>query len=55
MALSAEQLDSEIASITEELTPLIEEYNAFVNEKKPAIDELILVKNRFEKQRQEIN
>ena len=33
MALNAEQLDAEIASITEEVTPLVEEYNAFINEK----------------------
>ena len=55
MPLTAEQLDSEIASILEEVTPLIEEYNAFINEKKPPIDELLIAKSRFEKQRKKLN
>ena len=55
MALNAEQLDAEIASITEEVTPLVEEYNAFINEKKPPIDEKLQALRHFQKQRQALN
>jgi len=55
MALNAEQLDAEIASITEEVTPLVEEYNAFIAEKKPPIDEKLASLRHFQKQRQALN
>lgn len=55
MSLNAEQLDEEIASIDKELQPLVDEYNSFVNEKKPSIDELLAARSRFQKQRQALN
>ena len=55
MALNAEQLDAEIATINEELNPLLVEYNAFINEKKPPIDSLLAAKSHFEKKRQSLN
>tara|TARA_Y100000401_G_C8233051_1_gene179084 strand:- start:96 stop:263 length:168 start_codon:yes stop_codon:yes gene_type:complete len=55
MPLNAEQLDVEIASITEEVTPLVEEYNAFIEKKKPLIDEKLATLRHFQKQRQALN
>jgi len=55
MALNAEQLNEEISLINQELVPLVEEYNAFIKEKKPPIEELISARTRFEKQLQALN
>jgi hypothetical protein len=55
MALNAEQLNEEISLINKELVPLVEEYNAFINVKKPPLDELFSAKSRFEKQLKALN
>ena len=55
MTLNAEQLDTEIESIKKEVQPLIDEYNAFINEKKPPIDQLLEALNYFQKKRQALD